>query len=52
MIKKSGDNFIWVAGNYRLGVYGWLAGKTMEKESHANIGLYGTSDSGERRLPS
>jgi carboxylesterase type B len=40
LISRTGNNFIWVAGNYRLGGYGWLAGTTMEKEGLANLGLY------------
>lgn len=41
LIKKSEGNFIFVAGNYRMRAFGWLAGNSMEKESHSNIGLYG-----------
>jgi carboxylesterase type B len=41
LIKASRNRFIWVAGNYRLGAYGWLAGTTMERESSPNVGLYG-----------
>jgi carboxylesterase type B len=40
LIKRADGEMIWVAGNYRLGVYGWLAGETMERESSPNIGLY------------
>lgn len=43
LIVKGNGSFIWVAGNYRLGIYGWMAGATMEKESHSNLGLYGLS---------
>jgi carboxylesterase type B len=41
LIKASRNRFIWVASNYRLGTYGWLAGTTMERESTPNVGLYG-----------
>jgi carboxylesterase type B len=41
LIKASKNRFIWVASNYRLGAYGWLAGTTMERESSPNVGLYG-----------
>ncbi|KAF9777481.1 hypothetical protein IL306_004409 [Fusarium sp. DS 682] len=31
---------IFVAGNYRLGAFGWLAGLTMQKQGLPNAGLY------------
>ena len=31
--EKTGQKFIFIAGNYRLGAFGWLAGPTMEKVS-------------------
>ncbi|KFY46490.1 hypothetical protein V494_00448 [Pseudogymnoascus sp. VKM F-4513 (FW-928)] len=34
------DGFIYVAFNYRLGMFGWLAGSTVEKDGSANVGLY------------
>ncbi|KFY69799.1 hypothetical protein V499_09743 [Pseudogymnoascus sp. VKM F-103] len=34
------DGFIYVAFNYRLGMFGWLAGSTLEKDGSANVGLY------------
>ncbi|KFY13546.1 hypothetical protein V492_03194 [Pseudogymnoascus sp. VKM F-4246] len=34
------DGFIYVALNYRLGMFGWLAGSTLEKDGSANVGLY------------
>jgi carboxylesterase type B len=40
LLKRTDGEMIWVAGNYRLGTYGWLAGETMERESSPNIGLY------------
>ncbi len=35
----AGHDMIFVVGNYRVGAYGWLAGKTMEKEGTPNAGL-------------
>jgi carboxylesterase type B len=40
MIKQSGNNVIYVASNYRLGAFGFLAGTTMEKEGLPNAGLW------------
>jgi carboxylesterase type B len=40
MVKASGGNIIWVASNYRLGAYGFLNGKTVEKEGTPNAGLW------------
>ncbi|MCJ1229610.1 hypothetical protein MMC12_006279 [Toensbergia leucococca] len=40
LIQESGGNVIFVASNYRVGAYGFLAGTTMEKEGHPNVGLY------------
>jgi carboxylesterase type B len=42
LVKASKDNFIYVAGNYRLGALGFLAGTSMEKEESAttNVGFY------------
>ncbi|KAF2663439.1 alpha/beta-hydrolase [Microthyrium microscopicum] len=40
LIKMSGGNFIYVAGNYRLNAFGFLAGSTMEKEATPNAGLW------------
>lgn len=34
------DGFIYVAFNYRLGMFGWLSGSTLEKDGSANVGLY------------
>ncbi|KAK2731253.1 hypothetical protein FQN55_004898 [Onygenales sp. PD_40] len=39
-IKASGGEIIFASMNYRLGAYGWLAGKTMEKEGTPNLGLW------------
>ncbi|KAH9905108.1 Alpha/Beta hydrolase protein [Xylariomycetidae sp. FL2044] len=35
-----GEEFIFVAGNYRLGAFGWLSGPTMEERGRTNAGLY------------
>jgi carboxylesterase type B len=42
MIRASDGNVVWVAGNYRLGAYGFLNGATMEKQTDAttNAGLW------------
>jgi len=40
MIGQSSGNMIFVAMNYRLGAYGWLAGTTMEEEGLPNAGLW------------
>ncbi|RDI79000.1 hypothetical protein Vi05172_g11024 [Venturia inaequalis] len=40
MIKASGGNLVWVAGNYRLGAYGFLTGTTVEKEGVPNAGFW------------
>ncbi|KFX97985.1 hypothetical protein V490_02525 [Pseudogymnoascus sp. VKM F-3557] len=34
------DGFIYVAFNYRLGMFGWLGGSAVEKDGSANVGLY------------
>lgn len=39
-IELAEGNLIWVAGNYRLGSYGWMAGPTVEKGATANAGLW------------
>jgi carboxylesterase type B len=36
----AGNGMIFVAGNYRLGAFGWLAGLYMEKAGLPNAGLY------------
>jgi carboxylesterase type B len=43
LMSLSKGNFIWVAGNYRLGAYGWIGGKTMEQVGTPNLGLHGKS---------
>lgn len=40
MIKQSGNNVIYVASNYRLGAFGFMAGTTMEKTGLPNAGLW------------
>lgn len=38
--KNGSDGFIFLALNYRLGMFGWLAGPTFQKNGIANAGLY------------
>lgn len=40
LVEMAKGNLIYVAANYRLGVYGWLAGPTVEKEGVVNAGLW------------
>ncbi|MCJ1248753.1 hypothetical protein MMC30_005972 [Trapelia coarctata] len=40
MISGSGNNVIFVASNYRLGAFGFLAGATMEQQGLPNAGLW------------
>ncbi|KAL8836944.1 MAG: hypothetical protein Q9170_002705 [Blastenia crenularia] len=40
LIQESDGNVIFVASNYRLGAYGFLAGDTMEKQGLPNAGLH------------
>lgn len=40
LIKASDYSTILVAGNYRLGAFGWLAGSFMETNGLPNAGLY------------
>ncbi|KAH8887704.1 alpha/beta-hydrolase [Thozetella sp. PMI_491] len=40
LINRSQNNMIFVAMNYRLGAYGFLAGTTMEKDGLPNTGLW------------
>lgn len=40
LLQQAGGNVIFVASNYRLGAYGFLAGDTMEKQGLSNAGLY------------
>jgi carboxylesterase type B len=40
LMKSSKYETIFVAGNYRLGAFGWLAGSHMEKDGLPNAGLH------------
>ncbi|KAL8967146.1 MAG: hypothetical protein Q9197_005593 [Variospora fuerteventurae] len=40
LLQQSEGNVLFVASNYRVGAYGFLAGDTMEKEGLPNAGLY------------
>ncbi|KAK4232578.1 putative esterase and lipase [Podospora fimiseda] len=40
IIGQSNNNMIFVALNYRMGAYGFLAGTTVEKDGLANAGLW------------
>ncbi|KAI0543476.1 alpha/beta-hydrolase [Xylaria curta] len=40
ILRESGYQTIWVAGNYRLGAFGWLAGDYMQRVATPNAGLY------------
>lgn len=40
MLQSQLDKAIFIAGNYRLGAFGWLAGTYMEKVGLPNAGLY------------
>ncbi|KAK0641217.1 Alpha/Beta hydrolase protein [Cercophora newfieldiana] len=40
IMGKANNDMIFVAMNYRLGSYGWLAGTTMEAEATPNAGLW------------
>lgn len=39
LISQSGNNMIFVAMNYRVGAFGFLAGITMENEGTPNAGF-------------
>lgn len=39
LLMADNGNIIFVAGNYRLGAFGWLAGTTMEAQGLPNAGL-------------
>ena len=40
LLESSTNKVIYVAGNYRLGAFGWLAGTYMEDNGLPNAGLY------------
>jgi carboxylesterase type B len=37
---EGGDGIVYVAMNYRLGAFGWLAGPSLQADGVANAGLY------------
>uniref|UniRef100_A0A8H7K2M2 Carboxylesterase type B domain-containing protein n=1 Tax=Bionectria ochroleuca TaxID=29856 RepID=A0A8H7K2M2_BIOOC len=39
-LQASGYNNIFIAGNHRVGAFGWLAGDYMQKAGQPNAGLY------------
>lgn len=39
-VQQSNNSIIFVASNYRLGAFGWLAGSTMEEQGLPNAGLW------------
>lgn len=40
LIQRSNDGIIYVALNYRLGAFGWLAGPTFQTDGTPNAGLH------------
>lgn len=40
LLRASNYSAIFIAGNYRVGAFGWLAGSYMEKVGQPNAGLY------------
>ncbi|KAM3081196.1 hypothetical protein ACMFMG_005151 [Clarireedia jacksonii] len=40
ILRESNYQTIFIAGNYRVGAYGWLAGDYMQKVGQPNAGLY------------
>ncbi|KAI0872548.1 Alpha/Beta hydrolase protein [Hypoxylon argillaceum] len=40
ILRETNYKTIFVAGNYRLGAFGWLAGDYMQKEATPNAGLH------------
>ncbi|GAP84403.1 putative carboxylesterase family protein [Rosellinia necatrix] len=40
MLRETNYQTVFVAGNYRLGAFGWLAGDYMQKEATPNAGLH------------
>lgn len=47
LVSQSGNNFIFVGSNYRLGAFGFLAGKSMEEQGLPNAGLWDQRAAGE-----
>ncbi|KAK8204087.1 Carboxylesterase [Phyllosticta capitalensis] len=39
-LENSDNNLIYVAGNHRMGAWGFLTGPTVEKEATSNLGLH------------
>jgi carboxylesterase type B len=40
VVHQSGNNAVFVVGNYRTGPFGFLTGTTVEKEATPNVGLH------------
>lgn len=40
LYKQTGERFIYVAPNYRLGAFGWLAPEGKDKDIQSNAGLW------------
>ncbi|KAF7557016.1 hypothetical protein G7Z17_g1052 [Cylindrodendrum hubeiense] len=40
LLEASNYNTIFIAGNYRVGAFGWLAGSYMQEAGQPNAGLY------------
>lgn len=40
LLEATKESVIFVAGNYRVGAFGWLAGSYMEEKAVSNVGLY------------
>lgn len=40
ILQTAPGKVIFIAGNYRLGAFGWLAGSQMERDATPNAGLY------------
>lgn len=38
--NNNNNGIIYVALNYRLGAFGWLAGPTLQEDGTANVGLH------------
>jgi len=47
LVSQSGNNLIFVGSNYRLGAFGFLAGKTMEQQGLPNAGLWDQRAAGQ-----
>lgn len=40
LLSATNGQTVFVAGNYRLGAFGWLAGRYMQSDGQTNAGLY------------